>query len=174
MKPAKQKSESRLISNLCVASIVILILAAVVFDLIVFAEVILKFVAALILPCIAFVIFFVAMIASCMFIFGIYLLEEYGFWPLTLSIQFFDEIMGDITFTTSQLESFRAFRIVLIVLCVAVFVMAIVGKSLAKNDKKNENYMAYHSSNGKCNASMVFAILGILISVAAIAITSAL
>ena len=174
MKDKKLKSESRLLSNISLISVFVLIAVAIVADLIIFSNVVLQFVAALIVPCIAFVILFAAMIASFIFIFGIFLVEQYGFWPLTLSVQFFDEIIGDIEVTASQVEAFRTLRIVLIVLCIVIFVLSIVGATLAKNDKEEGNDAAYRSSKGKCKAARVFSILGILVSVGALAITSAI
>nr|MCR5514543.1 hypothetical protein [Bacilli bacterium] len=91
MKNGKPKSESRLLSNICLISVFALIVVAVVFDLIIFSNVVLQFVAALIVPCIAFVILFVVMMASFFLVFGIFLVKQYGFWPLTLSVQLFHE-----------------------------------------------------------------------------------
>ena len=61
-----------------------------------------------------------------------------------------------------------------IVLCIVIFVLSIVGATLAKNDKEEGNDAAYRSSKGKCKAARVFSILGILVSVGALAITSAI
>ena len=174
MKKEKPKSESRLLSNILVLSVILLVLVAIVGDLIIFSNAVLQFVAALILPCIAFVVLFLAMIASCIFIFGVLLLKEYGFWPLSLSIQFFKEILGDIEISASQLESFRVFRIVLIVLCLTLFILSIVGATLAKNDKEQGNDKDCRSSKGKCKFVRVMAIIGILVSVGALAITSSI
>ena len=145
-------------------------------DIFAFKEVILQFIAALIMPIIAFLFFCILMIITIMFIFGIYLIEEYGFWPLTLSIKFFKEIIGDIKVTPEEISTFFVCRIILIVLCISIIVLAILSKvSNPPQDvwvngeiRKAKN----RGATGMSNAALVLGIIGLLVSIGAIALVS--
>lgn len=175
MDNQNEKPKKSLAKTLGLIALLVAIFAiplAVFFDVVSFAEVILQFIASLIVPVIAFVFLFFCMLVSIVLIFGVYLLDEYGFWPLTLSIQFFKEILGDITVSSEAISRFTAFRYVLIVICAVVFVLAVVTKILARKDKANGNMKAYRSAKGTSTAAIVLSILGILVSVGALAIVS--
>lgn len=175
MEEAKKSSTAKVLSTIALFLAIGAIVLAIIFDITAFAEVVLQFVAALILPIFAFVFLLIAMIASFIFIFGIYLAKEYGFWPLSLSIQFFKEIVDDIEVTQSQIDTFRALRVVLIVICVAIITLAIISKVLAKKDAQNGVIpRVVRSTRGKATAALILGILGFLVSIGALAITSAI
>ena len=162
-----------ILSLIAMLTAILAIPLAIIFDIIAFKEVILQFIAALILPCIAFVVLCFFMIVTIIFIFGIFLIENYGFWPLTLSYQFFKEIIGDIKISQESLALFRVFRIILLVICLTVLILAIVSKGLAKADAEASQAPVKRSVKGKAKAAIVLSILGIIVSVGAIAITAA-
>lgn len=170
----KKHSSSHILAIIALCLAIFAIVLAVIFDITAFADVVLQFIAALILPVIAFVVLFMAMIVSFILIFGVYLVKEYGFWPLSLSIQFFKEILADIKVTTDQIETFRGLRVVLILICIAIIVLGIVAKSLAKNDsEKGVIPRVVGSTKGMAKAATILGILGIIVSVAALVIISA-
>ena len=174
MDNEKYKSSAKRIAVIALIMTFSSIVLAVILDLVAFKDVVLQFIAALIMPCIAFVFLFILMLASIILIFGIYLLKQEGFWPLKLSFQFFKEIIGDIKVTPEQINTFRAFRIILLVLCVSIFVLSIVARIMSKKDKEQGQNRVVRSVKGLTTTSIVFAILGIIISLGALAITSSI
>lgn len=168
MENENTKSLAKVLTIVSFALAIASIFLAIIFDFVAFKEVVLQFVAALILPCIAFVILIIAMIASCIFIFGVYLLKEYGFWPLSLSIQFFKEIIGDIKITSSQIQLFITFRIILLVLCLIVITLAIAARTLSKKNQEAGSRLVKVMST----VSIILAILGIIVSIGMIIISA--
>ena len=172
MENENSKSLAKVLTIVSFALAIASIFLAIIFDFVAFKEVVLQFVAALILPCIAFVVLIIAMIASCIFIFGVYLIKEYGFWPLSLSIQFFREIIGDIKITSSQIQLFITFRIILLALCLIILGLAITARIMAKKDKEAGVKGAYRLVKGMSIVSIILATLGMIVSIGAIAIAS--
>ena len=86
-------------------------IGAVVSDIVIFASNILMFFVACLGAVAAFIIGFVLMIVSIVFIFGIYLLEEYGFWPITWTASTFTEILADAKITPEQVQILLLVRI---------------------------------------------------------------
>ena len=155
------------------------IFLAVVFDVIAFKDVILQFIASLILPIVAFVFLCILMLASIVFIFGILLVKEYGFWPLTLSIDFFKQLLSEIKVTQEALQTFRMFRLILIFICLCIMILAIVSKALLGRQPKeyDENGKKRKRKNGvrsMANTGLVLAILGLIVSLSAIALVGQL
>lgn len=155
------------------------IFLAVVFDVIAFKDVILQFIASLILPIVAFVFLCILMLASIVFIFGILLVKEYGFWPLTLSIDFFKQLLSEIKVTQEALQTFRMFRLILIFICLCIMILAIVSKALLGRQPKeyDENGKKRKRKNGvrsMANTGLALAILGLIVSLSAIALVGQL
>ena len=153
------------------------ILLAIVFDAIAFKEVILQFVASLILPIMAFVVLFIAMIASIICVFGILLLKEYGFWPLTLSIEFFKQLLSEIKVSADALHTFIIFRAVLLVICLCIIILAIASKALSgpkeKNvDEKGKRIKRKDGARAMSTVGLIFGILGLVVSLSAIALVT--
>lgn len=154
------------------------IVLAVIFDVISFREVILQFVASLILPILCFVVLCIAMIASIIFIFGIYLLKDYGFWPLTLSIDFFKQLLSELKVSEEAIQTFTGFRFVLIFICLCIIALAIVSKALlrkqieepAEDGKKPRRKKS--GAVAMANVGLIFGILGLVVSLSAIALVA--
>ena len=153
---------------------IFLIFLAAIFDLIAFKDTILTFIAGIVVSAAAFVVLCVLFLISFILIFGFYLVQKEGFWPLPLSIEFFKEVMGEVKVTAEQIAMFRTFRIVLIVLCIATLIVAIVGKVMTKKDIKAGLVKRLKSVDGYATAAIVLTIIGALVSMATIAITSAI
>ena len=151
------------------------IILAVVFDVIALKEVIFQFVLSLILPIIAFVILFIGMIASFIFVFGVFIVKEYGFWPLKLSIDFFEELLSEIKITSEAVQLFLRFRIALAFICACIIVVAILSKVLSGPKEKgvDENGKKIKRKGGfraMSTVGLILGILGLVVSVAAIAL----
>ena len=168
MEKGNIKSLAKIFAIVSFVLVFVSIFLAVVFDFVAFKEAVLQFVASLIMPCLAFVVLLMAMVASIIFIFGIVLLKEYGFWPLSLSIQFFKEIIGDIKITSSQIQLFITFRIILLVLCLIVITLAIAARTLSKKNQEAGSRLVKVMST----VSIILAILGIIVSIGMIVISA--
>ena len=143
---------------------------ALIFDVASFSQVILKLLAAIIVPIILFFLLFILFLASFVLIFGFFLVKEYGFWPLTLSIQIFKEIIGEIVFKPNDIDKFINMRIILIVLCSLILISAIVSKVLHKVDVKKLNIKPNIKSKKFSTAAIVLSSIGLMISIGAILI----
>ena len=142
------------------------LLVAIITDFAIFSEAILTFVAAIILSGIAFVVLFIAMIVTIIFIFGVVLLQQYGFWPLNLSVQFFKEIIGSATISYSQLTAFLGVRIAILVLCIIGVVLASIAKHRNKESKDKPPL------KGLSVVATIFGIIGIVVAIGMILITA--
>ena len=169
------RKAAKILAIVAMVSAFLAVFLAIIFDIIAFREVILQFVAALILPIIAFVVLCIAMIASFIMIFGIFLVKDYGFWPLTLSIEFFKQILADIKVSQEAIQTFAMFRFVLIGICVTIMALAIVSKVLF--DGQEEQCAADGKKRKKKNGIMrmsttaiVFSVLGLIVSSVALII----
>ena len=143
---------------------------ALIFDVASFSQVILKLLAAIIVPIVLFFLLFILFLASFVLIFGFFLVKEYGFWPLTLSIQIFKEIIGEIVFKPNDIDKFVNMRIILIVLCSLILISAIVSKVLHKVDVKKLNIKPNIKSKKLSTAAIVLSTIGLITSIGAILI----
>ena len=143
---------------------------ALIFDVASFSQVILKLLAAIIVPIILFFLLFILFLASFVLIFGFFLVKEYGFWPLTLSIQIFKEIIGEIVFKPNDIDKFVNMRIILIVLCSLILISAIVSKVLHNVDVKKLNIKPNLKSKKLSTAAIVLSTIGLMTSIGAILI----
>ena len=160
------ESNKKACSIIAFVTVMVTLLAAIIVDIAVFAEVIAMFLAGIFVSVCAFIFLFILMIASFIFIFGFYLAEQYGFWPLTLSFQFFKEILADIQITPEQVAVFRGWRIAFLILCIFALIMAIIALH------KDEMISKKVPLKGMSVTALIFAILGILTAFGMIAITS--
>lgn len=142
------------------------LLIAILSDFLIFSETILTFIGAVFISAIAFVFFIILMVVSVMLVFGIILLEDYGFWPLDLSIQAFKEILADIQITADQIAVFRGLRIGILIICLITFVLARIALH------KDEDYQEKVPFKGMSIVTMIFSILGILVAIGMLVISS--
>ena len=160
------ESNKKACSIIAFVTVMLTLLAAIIVDFAVFSQVILTFIGGIFISAIAFVVLFILMIFSFVLVFGFYLAEQYGFWPLTLSIQFFKEILADIKITPEQVAIFRGWRIAFLILCIFALIMAIIALH------KDEMISKKVPLKGMSVVAMIFAIMGIVTALGMIAITS--
>ena len=151
---------------MCFVSLVL----ALIFDIAAFSQVLLQLLAAIIVPILLFFMLFVLFLFSFVLIFGFFLVKEFGFWPLTLSIQIFKEIIGEIVFKPNDIDKFINMRIILIVLCSLILISAIVSKVLRNVDVKKLNIKPNIKSKKFSTAAIVLSSLGLMISIGVILI----
>ena len=141
------------------------LLVAIITDIAVFSDVLKTFIGGIIISCIAFIVLIIFMLASIIMIFGIFLLKEYGFWPLNLSIQLFREILADIEIAPEQLSTFRGLRVVFLIICVVAFILAIIASSKGSNKEKPP-------LKPMSTIAIIFSVLGFLVAVSMLFLTS--
>ena len=173
----KNRKTAKILAIIAFISVFVAIPLAVVFDIIAFKDVIFHFIAAIFIPVAAFVLFFIAMLASFILIFGIYLVKEYSFWPLNLSLEFFRQIIGDIKVSAEAIQLFITFRAILIAICVTIIALAAVSKSLMGKEKpllneKGKKIKKRNGINGMSTAAIVLGSLGLIVSIGAIVIVA--
>ena len=162
------ESNKKTCSIISFVIVVLSLLTAIISDFVIFRDAILTFFGGILLSIGGFIIMFVAMIVSCMFVFGVYLLNQYGFWPLTMSVNLFKEILGSIQITPEQIATFRGWRIALLILCIAALILAIMALH------KDEMISKKVPLKGMSVVALIFAILGIVAAIGAITISSAI
>ena len=172
--PSQKKRPSEILATVSLVLAILAIPLAFGFDLIAFHNAILTFVGMLIVGSIAFIVLTGLFLISFILIFGFYLVEKEGFWPLKYTLQFFDEMFKDLTITSQEVQLFITLRIVLIVICVALVVTSSIAKVMLDNEKKAGITRPFDSAPGQAKAALVLAIIGIVVSIGAIAITSAM
>ena len=153
---------------LCFVSLVL----AIIFDFSAFKNVILQFIAALIVPIIVFILLTILFLASFILIFGFFLVKSYGFWPLNISVSLFKEIIGEIEFKPDDIQQFRIYRYILLGLCIAILVGAIASKIMKAVDYKKLNITPNKASGKFSTTAIVLSTLGIMVSIGALVIFS--
>ena len=162
---------SKIIAIVCFALVFSLILIAFVADVVTFADVFIAFVTGILGATVMFIIGFFLMMCSCLLIFGIYLLEEYGFWPVNWAINAYNESMAEATITAEQVMIFRAVRIVLLVICFLIIVACIVSLVFKKKAKKAGFIGKTAMITAFDIVTIIFAIFGILVAIAMLAVS---
>ena len=104
------KKEIKILAIVCFSLIMAALVTAIVSDAIIVGQSILGFVLALIIAVIAFIVGVILMIISCMLIFGIYLLDQEGFWPIAWAESAFKDVMKDYQVTQTQIDTLITIR----------------------------------------------------------------
>ena len=162
------KDYRKILAIIAFVLVMVTLVVAIISDIAIFAETIMTFVFGTLFAVLAFVVLVVAMLASCILIFGVYLLSEHGFWPLDLSIKLYKEILDSIHITEQQVIAFRGFRIAFLIICVITFIMAIIALH------KDELISPKVPLKGMSIVALILSILGILTAAGSIAVTSAI
>ena len=131
-KGKKLGKAAKIIAIICFSLVLSTLFAATVSDFVIFAEQILKFAASIIATAMIFVFMVILFVVCFVLIFGFFLVESKGFWPLTITINAFKEMMGDIKFNSNQLATLVSVRWVLLVICILCLASSIVSLSLRK------------------------------------------
>lgn len=149
-----------------------MLILAIVFDIVIFGEVIFNFIAACILTPYLFLIFVIVWLLSCVLIFGIYLTDTYGFWPLEWTVEAFKSITGEVSVSPSQLDLFRSIRVLILVVCVTTFILSIIALKMHKKAKKEG--LVRKTVKGFAIPAIIFSIFGIIAGFGVLVIISAL
>ena len=145
---------------------------AITADIVIFAEQIITFIFACIASVVVFIFGFILVIISCVLIFGIFILENYGFWPITWAEDAFREIMADAIPTQEQITTMAIIRINLIVLCLIIFVFSIICLSLNKKAKKSGAAIKVKRTKAFGVLSLIFSLLGVFMGLGTLLILS--
>ena len=125
----------KVLSIISFVLVLLALFAALITDFVLFKDAILAFIGGVIASIFIFVVLLVAMVASIIFIFGIFLIEEYGFWPLTLTIEAFKDILNDIVITSDQISTFKGLRFVFLTICIITLIMSAGAKHKEGKEK---------------------------------------
>ena len=166
-KPTNKLAKAaKIIAIVIFALVLSALIGAVVSDVVIFSAQIAGFIVACIMAVAAFFIGIILMVLSIVCIFGVYLLEEYGFWPLTWTKNAFMEVMSDLAVTSEQISILIMVRIILLVICVLVFAAAIVALCLAKKAKKENPEVKQGLTKAFSIVALILSILGMFIALA--------
>ncbi len=175
----KKEKTAKIISIIVFSLIVTAFIATLVVDIAIVGKAIAMFIFSLFAAVIVFVVAFVLFVLSCIFVFGIIILESHGFWPIDWAVTAFKQINADNTLTNSQISTFSIFRIVIFAVCILSFIASIVVLSLIRVPKKEKGQPKVKIGNNKLSKtfgiiSLIMSILGAFTSMGALLIISAL
>lgn len=156
---SKQAKAAKIIAIVAFSVVMGCLVLALVTDIAIFSKQILGFVAAILGSALVFIFGCILMLFSIVLIFGIYLLEQDGFWPATWAEKTFHEALSDAALTPDQVTAIVAVRIVLLVLCVLAFAAAIVAICMKKAAKKKNPEMP------KQKLTTAFSIVALIFSI---------
>ena len=155
---------AKIIAISCFSLLMGSLLFATISDVIIFSEQLLHFIGGIIVTGMLFILMVIFFAISFVLIFGFYLVKTEGFWPLKVTINAFKEIMGDITFSSSQLTTLTNIRWSLLIVCLLCFASSIVSLSLRKAAIKN-GFVDKNRHIKKFDVvTLIFSILGVGIS----------
>lgn len=148
----------------------LMLILAIVFDLVVFGEYLFNFVLACVLTPYILYINVVIWLISCIFIFGIYSTETYGFWPIDWTIQAFKDIVGEAEITEEQMALFKNIRVVILVVCFVCLILSIIALKMHKKAKKEG--LERKKIKGFAIPTIIFSIFGIIVGIGILIIIS--
>ena len=170
----KKAKSAKIVAIIVFILIILSLLSAIISDFAIFSQQLLGFVVACLGSAVVLFMGFVLLVISCIFVFGIYLLNEHGFWPLTWSNNVFHEVLADYSITQEQITALKAIRIVLLIVCIIVFILSIVALAISKSAKKS----GYAQKQGLTKAfsiiSLILSIFGVFAAITVILVTSSL
>ena len=116
-----------------------LIFVSVITDLVIFKDFILTFIGGMIITGVVFIILFIGFVLSILLVFGVGIVKDSGFWPLSISISIFKEILGDVYMSDDQIRTFIVLRIAIIIMLISMFILAIVANTMHKRRIKEND-----------------------------------
>ncbi len=162
---------AQVVAIIVFALILSALLFAIISDIAIFAQQIFSFFFACVAGVFVFLIGCILMVVSIVFIFGIYLLADRGFWPIQWASETFKQIINDNKITQQQISTFGIIRVVLIVICVLCLILAVIALSLNKTTPKSERAKVTTPFGV---ISLIFSILGIVAALGMIFIVGSL
>lgn len=116
-----------------------LILVSVITDLVIFKDFILTFIGGMIITGVVFIILFIGFVLSILLVFGVGIVKDSGFWPLSISISLSKEILDDVYMSEDQIRTFIVLRIAIIIMLISMFILAIVANIMHKRRIKEND-----------------------------------
>ena len=156
---------TKTLATICFYLILAALVSAIVSDIIILNQQLLGFIFATIASVVVFFFAILLMVVSIILIFGIYVLGNNGFWPLSWANSTFNSIMNDYKVTQGQVDDLFVIRIILLVVCITAFVIAVIAKIRIKIEKKKDPTIKVEHYKGFAIAGMVLSLLGTLASI---------
>ena len=176
---SKKEKAAKILSIIVFSLIATAFLVTLIVDIAVLGKAFAMFIFSLFAAVVVFFIALVLFVLSCIFVFGIKILESHGFWPINWAVNTFKEINADNMLTSSQISTFTIFRIVIFAVCILSLIASIVVLSLIRVPKKEKGQPKVKTGNSKLTKpfgviSLIMSILGALTSIGALLIFSAM
>ena len=143
---------------------------ALVTDGVIVGEHIYGFALSMFVSAVVFIMGIILMVVSIMMIFGIIILNNNGFWPYQWSVNTFNEMMKDYPVTQDQIKSLLIVRIVLLIVCLAVLIMACIVTAQIKKARKADPSCRTKPARGFAIVSRILSITGLVVCSGALAI----
>ncbi len=169
---SSKEKVAKIIAIICFALVMLALATAIISDIIILSMQIIGFILAIYMAAIVFIVGLMLMIISFIFIFGVYIIDSYGFWPITWASSTFNEIMEGNKITAEQLNQILIIRIVLLAVCVIVFASSIAAIVISKKAKKQNKERKQKLTKAFSIVSLILSILGIVVVSGAIVILS--
>lgn len=176
-QPLPPKAKVAKIMAIVIFSLVMSCLViALVTDGTIFAQQIFAFIGGCLGAICAFIFGFFLMLLSIICIFGIYLLEQNGFWPLQWASEVFHNALKDAPVTSDQITAMVVTRLVILFTCIICFACSIAVLSLAKQVKKENPDVQIKQGLTKTFGilTLIFSILGAFAAVTLLLLISIL
>ena len=116
-----------------------LIFVSIITDLVIFKDFILTFIGGMIITGVVFIILFIGFVLSILLVFGVGIVKDSGFWPLSISISLSKEILDDVYMSEDQIRTFIVLRIAIIIMLISMFILAIVANIMHKRRIKEND-----------------------------------
>ena len=173
-KEKMNKYQPRTLAIIALTIILVLIPVTLVLDFVAMHDAILQFIGGLFAAAVLTVFLMLAFLVSLVLIFGIIILQNKGFWPLKAAISVFKEIMGSIVVEEKAIQLFIIFRAIIIVVCIAVIIIALIAKSKVKAENVELKTKEMNSALSKAKGATVLSIIGLVLSALMILLVSLL
>jgi len=133
----KEKYVPKTLALIAFIIIIATIFLSLISYTIIFHEAIITYLSALFICMFTFLFLFIVMIISFIVVFGIPLVQMYGFWPAKITSDLYHNIIGDILITKNQIQLFKFFSLIFVLFALSTFALAIIAFIKDKQEKEN-------------------------------------
>lgn len=133
----KEKYVPKTLALIAFIIIIATIFLALISYTIIFHDAITTYLSALYICMLTFMLLFIVMVISFIVVFGIPLVQKYGFWPAKLTSDVYHNIIGDISITKDQMQLFKIFSFIFALFALSTLSIAIIAFIKDKQEKKN-------------------------------------
>ena len=170
----KKAKVARTLATIAFTITMVSVAGLAIADFVLFSEQIFSFIFGLFAMVGVFVIGIVFMFFSIIFIFGIKIAEERGFWPATWALNTFQSIMADAALTEEQIILIIIIHSIVLGLALVSFILGVIASSKVKRIKKSGLPIIYPSIKPFTVLSILFSILNIIFAASIVAIFATL